>query len=171
MLDAILPLRRSVVASRLSRPARSFFQHRHSEKTRSAKANTRERRRMPCRAASMATRWNADLFGGSTGVLVYFPRRVAGRGATSEGPGSAHRPENHTGGRADLSDPAADLFLCFFKQEVHRLDALKYREQGFGLRSLITCVKSHMQGDQMCVRSIRRNVNGLPFQTAGRRNG
>ncbi|SCM70285.1 hypothetical protein KL86PLE_10099 [uncultured Pleomorphomonas sp.] len=93
-------------------------------------------------------------------------RRTAGRDATSEGPGSAHRPENHTGGRADLSDPRLPVsFRRFFKQTANRLDALKYREQGFGLRSLITCVKSHMQGDQIGRRSIPRNVKRLPFRT------
>ena len=172
MHDAILPLRRCVVASRLSRPARSFFSTPSFLKTRSAKANTGERRRMPVgwphRPRAEAPIFPVDLWASH---LLSVARHAAGRNATSEGPGSAYQPDYHTGGDADLSSPRRPASLsCFFRQVAGRLDALKYREQGFGLRSLITCVKSHMQGDQMTGRSIHRNVKRLSFPRRGPRN-
>lgn len=152
MLDAILPLRRYALASRLSRPARSFF-------------STPSFLKRPARRKPIRGNGDECLSGGLNdhaperrsfrwiyGRPHMHPatRQTAGRNATSEDPDSAYRPEYHTGGHADLSDPRLPVsFRRFFKQAANRLDALKYREQGFGLQPLITCVKSHMQGDQI----------------------
>lgn len=170
MLDAILPLRRFAVASRLSRPARSFFSTPSFLK--------RPARRKPIRGnddeclsgglISHAPKHRSFRWIYGRPHMLSAVRHAAGRNATSEGPGSAHRPDYHTGGCADLSAPRLPTSLrCSFKQVANRLDTLKYREQGFGLRSLITCVKSHMQGDQMSPRLIHRNVKRLPFLMVG----
>ena len=170
MLCAILPFRRSALASRLSRPARSFF-------------STPSFLKSPLGESQYGGTATNALLGGLNGRapkrrsfrwiygrphMLPAARHVAGRETTSEGPGSAHRPDYHTGGCTDLSAPRLPTSLrCSFKQVANRLDALKYREQGFGLRSLITCVKSHMQGDQMSPRLIHRNVKRLPFLMVG----
>ena len=170
MLCAILPFRRSAFASRLSRPAHSFF-------------STPSFLKSPLGESQYGGTATNALLGGLNGRapkrrsfrwiygrphMLPAARHVAGRETTSEGPGSAHRPENHTGGCTDLSVLRLPvIILPLFKQEANRLDALKYREQGFGLRSLITCVKSHMQGDQIGRQSIPRNVKCLPVRAPG----
>lgn len=167
MLCAILPFRRYALASRLSRPARSFF-------------STPSFLKNPLGESQYGGTATNALLGGLNGRapkrrsfrwiygrphMLPATRHVTGRETTSEGPGSAHWPENHTGGCTDLSVLRLPvIFLPLFKQGANRLDALKYREQGFGLRSLITCVKSHMQGDQIGRQSIPRNVKCLPIR-------
>lgn len=70
MLYAILPLQRFAVASRLSRPARSFFSTPSFLKKPARRSQYGGTATNACRAASMAARRSSDLFGGSTGVLI-----------------------------------------------------------------------------------------------------
>ncbi len=149
MLYAILPLQRFAVASRLSRPARSFFSTPSFLKKPARQSQYGGTATNACRAASMAARRSSDLSGGSTGVLICTLQHGACR---------ARRNKRRSGFCTSAGKPAVALTSRapdyqfhppLFEQEANRLDALKYREQGFGLRSLITCVKSHMQGDQI----------------------
>ncbi len=84
MLDAILPLRRYAVASRLSRPAHSFFSTPSFQKSPLGESQYGGTATNACRAASSATRRSTDLSGGSTGVLICIPHRGTRPGGTQQ---------------------------------------------------------------------------------------
>lgn len=102
------------------------------------------------RATAAGRARETDLSGGSTGVRLEIPR-VDLRSDGIQHAGIRDRPpcREFAGWDTDLSDHRDSVTPSspFYKRTANRTDALKYREQGFGLQALITCVKLRMQGE------------------------